>query len=344
MDSDPVCNRVPQELQRNKEEMTDLFEVLLQCSEEPDSWCWLLAEAVKQRAPILSVLASCLQVGYEKPKLRTQREWKKWKGTGKTNHQRGSGVMMIGRLQCVFSRSLSLLCFSSLGTRPSITLPSTLMFSNRSGLSFGSWLEVLEKGPCFLSREVGYSRQSLDRCCGRQSCFLILSTSTTSGTHSISWSLDRLHSAEQFIVVPWLFISIYSMFGSFQARLTSVLRWLVQNRKHPSMIVALLGAPSSLCQVIQMQLFFFFWKVFILWQDASTIPCLCVWIVTSVEDTVAAEATEHIQGSMEEHIWDLQDLSVIWRTLLTRQKSKTLIRGFQLFFKVVIVTSFRSCV
>ncbi|XP_004751343.1 spatacsin [Mustela putorius furo] len=128
MDSDPVCNRVPQELQRNKEEMTDLFEVLLQCSEEPDSWCWLLAEAVKQRAPILSVLASCLQ-------------------------------------------------------------------------------------------------------------------------------------------------------------------------------------------------------------DASTIPCLCVWIVTSVEDTVAAEATEHIQGSMEEHIWDLQDLSVIWRTLLTRQKSKTLIRGFQLFFK-----------
>uniref|UniRef100_A0A8C7BVW8 SPG11 vesicle trafficking associated, spatacsin n=1 Tax=Neovison vison TaxID=452646 RepID=A0A8C7BVW8_NEOVI len=128
MDSDPVCNRVPQELQRNKEEMTDLFEVLLQCSEEPDSWCWLLAEAVKQRAPILSVLASCLQ-------------------------------------------------------------------------------------------------------------------------------------------------------------------------------------------------------------DASTIPCLCVWIVTSVEDAVAAEATEHIQGSMEEHIWDLQDLSVIWRTLLTRQKSKTLIRGFQLFFK-----------
>ncbi|XP_047591702.1 spatacsin isoform X1 [Lutra lutra] len=129
MDSDPVCNRVPQELQRNKEEIIDLFEVLLQCSEEPDSWCWLLAQAVKQRAPILSVLASCLQ------------------------------------------------------------------------------------------------------------------------------------------------------------------------------------------------------------QDASTIPCLCVWIVTSLEDTVAAEATEHIQGSMEEHIWDLQDLSVIWRTLLTRQKSKTLIRGFQLFFK-----------
>ncbi|XP_045628292.1 spatacsin isoform X2 [Ursus americanus] len=128
MDSDQVFNRAPQELQRNKEEMTDFFEVLLQCSEEPNSWCWLLAEAVKQQAPILSVLASCLQ-------------------------------------------------------------------------------------------------------------------------------------------------------------------------------------------------------------DASTVPCLCVWIITSVEDSVAAEATEHIQGSMEGHVWDLQDLAVIWRTLLTRQKSKTLIRGFQLFFK-----------
>ncbi|XP_013964966.2 spatacsin isoform X2 [Canis lupus familiaris] len=128
MDSGEVCSRSPQELQRNKEEMADFFQVLLQCSEEPNPWCWLLAEAMKQQAPILSVLASCLQ-------------------------------------------------------------------------------------------------------------------------------------------------------------------------------------------------------------DASTIPCLCVWIITSVEDSVAAEATEHIQGSVEGHIWDLQDLSVIWRTLLTRQKNKTLIRGFQLFFK-----------
>lgn len=42
--------------------MTDVFEILLQCSEEPNSWCWLLVEAVKQQAPVLSVLASCLQV------------------------------------------------------------------------------------------------------------------------------------------------------------------------------------------------------------------------------------------------------------------------------------------
>ncbi|XP_037358287.1 spatacsin [Talpa occidentalis] len=127
MDFEQVCNRSPQELQRNKE-ITDFFEILLRCSEEPNSWCWLLTEAVKQRAPILSVLASCLQ-------------------------------------------------------------------------------------------------------------------------------------------------------------------------------------------------------------DASAIPCLCVWIITSVEDSVAAEAMGHIQGSVEGHPWDLEDLAIIWRTLLTRQKSKTLLRGFQLFCK-----------
>uniref|UniRef100_A0A8D2B0G6 SPG11 vesicle trafficking associated, spatacsin n=1 Tax=Sciurus vulgaris TaxID=55149 RepID=A0A8D2B0G6_SCIVU len=128
VDSDHICTESLQELQRNKEEMTDFFETLLQCSEEPDSWCWLLAEAVKQQAPILSVLASCIQ-------------------------------------------------------------------------------------------------------------------------------------------------------------------------------------------------------------DANAIPCLCVWIITSVEDSVAAEVVGHIQGSIEDHTWDLEDLSLIWRTLLTRQKSKILIRAFQLFFK-----------
>uniref|UniRef100_A0A2K5Z746 SPG11 vesicle trafficking associated, spatacsin n=1 Tax=Mandrillus leucophaeus TaxID=9568 RepID=A0A2K5Z746_MANLE len=132
MDINQVCNKSSQELQGSKEVMTDLFEILLQCSEEPDSWHWLLVEAVKQQAPILSVLASCLQ-------------------------------------------------------------------------------------------------------------------------------------------------------------------------------------------------------------GASAISCLCVWIITSVEDSVATEAMGRIQDSIEDHTWNLEDLSVIWRALLTRQKSKTLIRGFQLFFKVVIV-------
>ncbi|XP_058521898.1 spatacsin [Ochotona princeps] len=68
-------------------------------------------------------------------------------------------------------------------------------------------------------------------------------------------------------------------------------------------------------------------------QDAGAIPCLCVWILTSVEHSVAAEAVGHIQGSVEGHAWELGDLAVIWKTLLTRQKSRTLTRGFQLFFK-----------
>uniref|UniRef100_A0A8C5P045 SPG11, spatacsin vesicle trafficking associated n=1 Tax=Jaculus jaculus TaxID=51337 RepID=A0A8C5P045_JACJA len=68
-------------------------------------------------------------------------------------------------------------------------------------------------------------------------------------------------------------------------------------------------------------------------QDASSVACLCVWIVTSVEESVSAEAMAHIQVSIEDHTWDLEDLATIWRSLLTRQKSSTLIRGFQLFFE-----------
>lgn len=73
-------------------------------------------------------------------------------------------------------------------------------------------------------------------------------------------------------------------------------------------------------------------------QGASVVSCLCVWIVTSVEDKVAAEAMGHIQISVEDHHWSLKDLSIIWRTVLTRRKSHTLIRGFQLFIKVLLYT------
>ncbi|XP_012865545.1 PREDICTED: spatacsin isoform X1 [Dipodomys ordii] len=68
-------------------------------------------------------------------------------------------------------------------------------------------------------------------------------------------------------------------------------------------------------------------------QDASTVSCLCVWIITSVEHSVAAEAMGHIHGSVETHTWDFEDLAIVWRTLLSRQKSRTLIRGFRLFLK-----------
>ncbi|XFF81322.1 hypothetical protein AB1E18_007541 [Capra hircus] len=128
MDSDQVCSTSSQELQRHKEETTNFFQLLLQCSEVPGSWCWLLREAVRQKAPVLSVLASCLQ-------------------------------------------------------------------------------------------------------------------------------------------------------------------------------------------------------------DASAVSCLCVWIIASVEPRVAAEAGGPLQDSVEGRVWGLEDLSVIWRTLVTRQKIRTLIRGFQLFLK-----------
>ncbi|XP_009978070.1 PREDICTED: spatacsin, partial [Tauraco erythrolophus] len=68
-------------------------------------------------------------------------------------------------------------------------------------------------------------------------------------------------------------------------------------------------------------------------QDANIIDCLCVWIITTVDDTTRAEATNHIQSSAEDHKWDLHDLSVIWRVFLRKQKSKTLLNGFQLFLK-----------
>ncbi|KAM9223997.1 spatacsin [Leptosomus discolor] len=68
-------------------------------------------------------------------------------------------------------------------------------------------------------------------------------------------------------------------------------------------------------------------------QDANIIHCLCVWIITTGDDTARAEATAHIESSAEDHVWDLHDLSVIWRVFLRKQKSKTLLNGFQLFLK-----------
>jgi len=53
-----------------------------------------------------------------------------------------------------------------------------------------------------------------------------------------------------------------------------------------------------------------------------------------VDGTARAEATNHIQSSAENHEWDLRDLSVIWKVFLRKQKSKTLLNGFQLFLKV----------
>ncbi|XP_063268578.1 spatacsin isoform X2 [Prinia subflava] len=66
---------------------------------------------------------------------------------------------------------------------------------------------------------------------------------------------------------------------------------------------------------------------------ADPISCLCVWIITSVDEATRAEAAAHARGWEESAQWDLQDLAVIWRVFLRKQKSKTLLNGFQLFLK-----------
>ncbi|XP_065544877.1 spatacsin isoform X2 [Lathamus discolor] len=68
-------------------------------------------------------------------------------------------------------------------------------------------------------------------------------------------------------------------------------------------------------------------------QDADILHCLCVWVITAVDDATRAEATNHIQSSAENHEWDLHDLAVIWKVFLRKQKSRTLLNGFQLFLK-----------
>ncbi|XP_015273982.1 PREDICTED: spatacsin [Gekko japonicus] len=68
-------------------------------------------------------------------------------------------------------------------------------------------------------------------------------------------------------------------------------------------------------------------------QDASVLHCLCVWILTSLDGSTAGDVTDHIEGSVETHEWDLQDLATLWQALLRRQKVRTLLSGFRLFLK-----------
>ncbi|KAM7039231.1 spatacsin [Acridotheres tristis] len=66
---------------------------------------------------------------------------------------------------------------------------------------------------------------------------------------------------------------------------------------------------------------------------ANLISCLCVWIITSVDEATRAEATAHTPSWPESPQWDLQDLAAIWKVFLRKKKSKTLLNGFQLFLK-----------
>ncbi|KAM4619363.1 spatacsin isoform 2-T2 [Polymixia lowei] len=66
-------------------------------------------------------------------------------------------------------------------------------------------------------------------------------------------------------------------------------------------------------------------------QEADLLQCLCVWLVTSVDDVTAREATAHLDEAPKHHQWNLHDLSIIWKTLLGRGQIRPLLRGFQLF-------------
>uniref|UniRef100_A0A8C8JFA4 Spatacsin C-terminal domain-containing protein n=1 Tax=Oncorhynchus tshawytscha TaxID=74940 RepID=A0A8C8JFA4_ONCTS len=66
-------------------------------------------------------------------------------------------------------------------------------------------------------------------------------------------------------------------------------------------------------------------------QEADLLQCLCVWVLTSVDEVIATEATAHLEESPQRHEWNLHDLSIIWKTLLRKCRIRPLIRGFQLF-------------
>uniref|UniRef100_A0A3P8R091 Spatacsin C-terminal domain-containing protein n=1 Tax=Astatotilapia calliptera TaxID=8154 RepID=A0A3P8R091_ASTCA len=82
-------------------------------------------------------------------------------------------------------------------------------------------------------------------------------------------------------------------------------------------------------------------------QGAELLPCLCVWVLTSVDDVTAKEATSHLAQAPQHHEWTVHDLSIIWKTLLGRSLVRPLLRGFELFQKdcplVLVLRMFELC-
>ncbi|XP_074533842.1 spatacsin [Halichoeres trimaculatus] len=82
-------------------------------------------------------------------------------------------------------------------------------------------------------------------------------------------------------------------------------------------------------------------------QEAGLLQCLCVWVLTSVDDVTAEEATSHLAEAPQHHEWTLHDLSIIWKTLLGRGHVRPLLRGFQLFQRdcplVLVLRMFELC-
>ncbi|KAK7891255.1 hypothetical protein WMY93_023218 [Mugilogobius chulae] len=82
-------------------------------------------------------------------------------------------------------------------------------------------------------------------------------------------------------------------------------------------------------------------------QGAERLSCLCVWVLTSVNETIAGKATSHLNVAPQHHDWTLHDLSIIWRTLLGRGQVTPLLRGFHLFQRdcplVLVLRMFELC-
>ncbi|XP_067348995.1 spatacsin isoform X2 [Channa argus] len=82
-------------------------------------------------------------------------------------------------------------------------------------------------------------------------------------------------------------------------------------------------------------------------QGVELLPCLCVWVLTSVDRVTAEEATAHLVEAPQHHEWTLHDLSIIWKMLLGRGHVRPLLRGFELFQRdcplVLVLRMFELC-
>lgn len=82
-------------------------------------------------------------------------------------------------------------------------------------------------------------------------------------------------------------------------------------------------------------------------QGSERVSCLCVWVLSSVDEPTAREATSHLDVAPQHHDWTLHDLSIIWKTLLGQCQVTPLLRGFQLFQRdcplVLVLRMFELC-
>ncbi|XP_019712775.1 spatacsin isoform X1 [Hippocampus comes] len=70
-------------------------------------------------------------------------------------------------------------------------------------------------------------------------------------------------------------------------------------------------------------------------QEAELVSCLCVWLLTVIDDITAQKVAASLSASPQPQPWTLHHLSIIWRTFLGRGLlgPQTLLRGFQLFMR-----------